>query len=117
MSSAKSGAVRHILHPSDFSPASNAAFTKALALARDAGAQMTIVHVLSSMVTLPVDGYMSPTVYEEFRRSAETYAGKKLAALVSRHGRPACERRACSSRASPPTGSWPRLGGPAPISS
>ena len=84
MSSAKRVPVRHILHPSDFSPASNTAFTKALALARDAGAQITIVHVLSSMVTLPVDGYMSPTVYEEFRRSAETYAGKKLAALVSR---------------------------------
>ena len=47
MPSAKSGSVRHILYPSDFSPASSAAFTKALALARDAKAQLTSVHVLS----------------------------------------------------------------------
>jgi nucleotide-binding universal stress UspA family protein len=84
MPSAKSGAVRHILHPSDFSLASSAAFTKALALARDARAQLTIVHVLSPVMTMPIDGYMSPKLYDDLQRSAETYARKKLAALLGR---------------------------------
>jgi nucleotide-binding universal stress UspA family protein len=84
MPNAKSGAVRHILHPSDFSPASSAAFTKALALARDAKAQLTIVHVLSPAVVLPVDVYVAPRVYDDIQRSAETYARKKLDVLLAR---------------------------------
>ena len=84
MSNAKSGAVRHILYPSDFSPASSAAFTKALALARDAKAQLTIVHVLNPAVVLPVDGYVAPSVYDDIQRSAETYARKKLDVLLAR---------------------------------
>ena len=84
MSNAKSGAVRHILYPSDFSPASSAAFTKALALARDAKAQLTIVHVLNPAVVLPVDGYVAPSVYDDIQRLAETYARKKLDVLLAR---------------------------------
>lgn len=84
MPSAKSRAVRRILYPSDFSPASNAAFTKALALARNDKAQLTIVHVLNPVVALPVDGYVPPKVYDDLQRSAEAYARKKLATLLGR---------------------------------
>jgi len=84
MPSARSGSVRHILYPSDFSPASGAAFTKALALARDAKAQLTIVHILNPTVVLPIDGYVAPRVYDDIQRSAEAYARKKLAGLLAR---------------------------------
>ena len=84
MPSARSGSVRHILYPSDFSPASSAAFTKALALARDAKAPLTIVHILNPTVMLPIDGYVTPRVYDDIQRSAETYARKKLAGLLAR---------------------------------
>lgn len=84
MPSARSGAVRHIVYPSDFSPASNAAFAKALALARDAKAQLTILHILNPAVVLPIDGYVAPKVYDDLQRSAEMYARKKLAALLDR---------------------------------
>lgn len=84
MPSARSGAVRHILYPSDFSTASNAAFAKALALARNAKAPLTIVHVLNPAVVLPIDGYVAPRVYDDLQRSAEMYARKKLAVLLAR---------------------------------
>ncbi len=84
MPSARKGSVRHILYPSDFSPASSAAFTKALALARDAKAQLTIVHVLNPSVVLPVDGYVAPSVYDDIQRAAEAHARRKLAGLLAR---------------------------------
>jgi nucleotide-binding universal stress UspA family protein len=84
MPSARSGSVRHILYPSDFSSASGAAFRKALALARDAKARLTIVHILNPTVVLPIDAYMAARVYDDIQRSAETYARKKLAGLLAR---------------------------------
>jgi nucleotide-binding universal stress UspA family protein len=84
MPSARSVSVRHILHPTDFSPASSAAFTKALVLARDAKALLTIVHILNPSVVLPVDGYVAPRVYDDIQRAAETHARKKLAVLLAR---------------------------------
>jgi nucleotide-binding universal stress UspA family protein len=84
MPRARSGSVRHILHPSDFSPASGAAFTKALALARDANAQLTIAHILNPAVVLPIDAYVAARVYDDIQRSAGTYARKKLAGMLAR---------------------------------
>jgi nucleotide-binding universal stress UspA family protein len=54
---------RRILHPSDFSSASRAAFAKAVELAKANRAELTIVHVLSPVMPVPGDGYISPKVY------------------------------------------------------
>ncbi len=69
---------RRILHPSDFSSASRAAFAKAVELAKTNRAELTILHVLSSVMPVPGDGYISPKVYEELVASTRAWARKQL---------------------------------------
>jgi nucleotide-binding universal stress UspA family protein len=77
--------VRRILHPSDFSKASGAAFTKALELAKANKADLVLLHVLAPPLPLMAgDGYVSPQVYEDLDRSARAYASKELASLVAK---------------------------------
>jgi nucleotide-binding universal stress UspA family protein len=74
--------IRRILHPSDFSPASRAAFTRALALAKENRAQLVITHVIAPIVPMG-DGYMSPQVYEEVDAASRKYGQKHLGTLVA----------------------------------
>ena len=77
--------IRRILHPSDFSKASSAAFTKAVELAKANQAELVLLHVLASPLPLMAgDGYVSPQVYEDLDKSARAYASKELASLVAR---------------------------------
>lgn len=69
---------RRILHPSDFSSASRAAFAKAVELAKTNRAELTIVHVLSPVMPALGDGYVSPKVYEELVASSRAWARKQL---------------------------------------
>ena len=73
-----------IVHPTDFSPASRAAFARAVALARDEGAELLLVHVLATMTPLMADGYMSPKTYEDLFRSIRGQAQKQLDKLLAR---------------------------------
>ena len=75
---------RRILHPSDFSHASAAAFAKAVDLAAANRAELLVAHVLSPIVPMVGDGYVSPALYEEVESSARTQAQKQLDALVTR---------------------------------
>lgn len=75
--------IRRILHPSDFSKASGAAFTKAVELAKANRAELVLLHVLSPVPMLG-DGYVSPQVYEDLDRSARAHAGKQLAGAVAK---------------------------------
>ena len=77
--------IRRILHPSDFSKASSAAFTKAVELAKANQADLVLLHVLAPPLPLMAgDGYVSPQVYEDLDKSARAYASKQLASLVAR---------------------------------
>jgi len=77
--------IRRILHPSDFSKASAAAFTKAVELAKTNGAELVLLHVLAPPLPLMAgEGYVSPKVYEDLEQSARAYASKELARLVAR---------------------------------
>ena len=76
--------MRRILHPSDFSRASGAAFVKALDLAVSNRADLFIVHVLAPVIPMVGDGYVSPKVYQEIEASARAEAGKQLDALVAK---------------------------------
>jgi nucleotide-binding universal stress UspA family protein len=76
--------MRCILHPSDFSRASGAAFAKALELARESGAELWLVHVLGPIVPMVGDGYVSPQLFEQLEASAREHAEKELAALAAR---------------------------------
>jgi nucleotide-binding universal stress UspA family protein len=73
-----------IVHPTDFSPASRAAFARAVALARDEGAELLLVHVLASVTPLLGDGYMSPKIYDDLFRSIRGQAQKQLDKLLAK---------------------------------
>lgn len=73
---------RRILHPSDFSSASRAAFGKALEIAKTEGAELVLIHV-----TVPVsrDGgsFVPSRVYEDLRRWIRTDALGHLDKLLA----------------------------------
>jgi nucleotide-binding universal stress UspA family protein len=76
--------LRRIMHPTDFSRASTAAFKRAVALAKANRAQLIIVHVMTPpALALPGDGYISPKLYEEIEASARAQAQKSLGAVVA----------------------------------
>jgi len=76
--------VRRILHPTDFSRASGAAFLKAVALAKESRAQLLLVHVMLSPTPFIGDGYVSPKTYEELEASARRGAQRELAKVVAK---------------------------------
>ena len=75
---------RTILHPTDFSPASRAAFTHALALAREERAELVLVHVLATVMPMVGDGYVSPQTFDDLQRSMRAQAQKQLDRLLAK---------------------------------
>jgi nucleotide-binding universal stress UspA family protein len=76
--------IRRILHPSDFSSASAAAFARALDMAKTNRAELLLVHVISPVMPMVGDGYVAPNVYEEIEASARAEAQKQLQKLVAK---------------------------------
>jgi universal stress protein A len=76
--------IRRIVHPSDFSRASQGAFAKAVELARDNGAELWLVHVLTPVIPMVGDGYISPKLYDDLEASARAYGQKELDKLVDK---------------------------------
>jgi nucleotide-binding universal stress UspA family protein len=75
---------RRILHPSDFSRASGAAFKKAVELAKSDRAQLMLVHVLSPIAPIAGEGYVSPKMYEDIAASSRAWAQKQLDKLLAK---------------------------------
>ena len=76
--------IRRVLHPTDFSRASVAAFARAVETARSNRAELLVVNVITPTF-LPIgNGYISPKVYEDMEASARAYAQKHLTALVAK---------------------------------
>jgi len=76
--------IRRILHPSDFSRASGAAFAKAVEMAKANRAQLLLLHVMAPVIPMMGDGYVSPKVYQEIDASARGYAQRQLDSLVAK---------------------------------
>jgi len=76
-------ALRRIVHPTDFSPASRAALAKARSLARASGAQLTLLHVRPFVAPMTGDGYLSAKTYEQLERCAQAEAKKQLDRVVA----------------------------------
>jgi nucleotide-binding universal stress UspA family protein len=76
--------IRRILHPTDFSRASGAAFARALDMAKSNGAELIILHVIVPVLAIPAEGYVSPDLYEDLEASNRTAAQKQLDILVAR---------------------------------
>jgi nucleotide-binding universal stress UspA family protein len=75
---------RPIMHATDFSPASRAAFAKAVELAKRDRAPLTITHVMPPPVMMMGDGYISPTTWDDISRGQRKASQEKLDALVTR---------------------------------
>lgn len=75
---------RRILHPSDFSRASSAAFKKAVEMAKSNRGELLLVHVLNPVIPVAGDGYVSPKMYEEIAASNRAWAQKELNKLVAK---------------------------------
>ncbi|MGH7347022.1 MAG: universal stress protein, partial [Candidatus Rokuibacteriota bacterium] len=74
---------RRVLHPSDFSGASRAAFLKAIEMAKSNRAELFVVHVLSPIMPVPGDAYISPKMYDDLAGSARAFAHKQLDTLLA----------------------------------
>lgn len=74
--------IRRILHPTDFSRASSAAYKRAVDMAKGNRAELLVVHVLTPAVPIVADGYVSPRVYEDMANATRAYGKKHLDALV-----------------------------------
>lgn len=74
--------IRRIMHPTDFSGASSAAFRRAVDMAKTNTAELLLVHVITSVVPIMTDGYVSPRVYEDLEAAARADGQKQLDKLV-----------------------------------
>lgn len=74
--------IRHILHATDFSKASRPAFAKALELAKQDGARVSLLHVL--VPPSPFIGDELPSSYLDLQARARREAGRHLAAAVDK---------------------------------
>jgi len=74
---------RRILHPSDFSPASSAAFKKAIDMAKASRAELLVAHVINPIVPVAGEGYLPPKMYDDIAASTRAWAQKQLAKLVA----------------------------------
>ena len=73
---------RCIIHPTDFSPAADPAFVKALEVAKNDGAELVLVHVLESVAALSDEAYLARRL--EVRETSEAVARKGFDLLLAR---------------------------------
>lgn len=76
--------IRRVLHPSDFSKASGAAFKKAVEMAKADRAELMVVHVVNPIVPVVGEGYVSPKMYEDVAESTRAWAQKQLDKLLAK---------------------------------
>jgi nucleotide-binding universal stress UspA family protein len=75
---------RPVLHPTDFSPPSRAALTRAIAEAKARKAELLVLHVLAPVVPVVGEGYIAPSTYEQMAEAARSWAQKQLDRVVAR---------------------------------
>jgi nucleotide-binding universal stress UspA family protein len=75
---------RRIVHATDFSPASAAAFQAAVAWARRRRAGLTLLHVLTPPAVVVEDSYLSAAAWRRLEADAERAARRRLDALAAR---------------------------------
>jgi nucleotide-binding universal stress UspA family protein len=77
------GDIRRITYATDLSAASLAGFRPALDLARVTGAELTILHVLPSPVSLFIDGgYISQEIWDQMEAGQRAEATQAMDSLV-----------------------------------
>ena len=89
------GRLGRLLHPSDFSRASGAAFARAVSVAKDDRAELLLVHVLAPAVSMTGDGYVSSEVYQDIATSGEGPPKSNWIPCSPSHARSACAGGRC----------------------
>ena len=77
--------IRRILHATDFSRASRAAFAKAVEMAKANRAELLLLHVLAPLTPMVAagEGYVPPETYERIEASTRAAAQKQMDALMA----------------------------------
>jgi nucleotide-binding universal stress UspA family protein len=77
---------RRVLHPTDFSKASTAAFARSLTEARENRSELVLVHVLSPVIPMAAAGEaaLTPSVYDQMSKSARAWAQKQMDRLLAK---------------------------------
>jgi len=75
--------MRRILHASDFSLASRAAFKKAVEMAKASRAELLVVHVLPPLPLIP-DVYIAARTYDELQRAHRANGRKQVDRLLAK---------------------------------
>ena len=76
--------IRRILHATDFSSASRAAFARAVEMAKTNRAELLLVHVMSPIVMPVGEGYISADVYNTLEASTRAASLQQLKTLLAR---------------------------------
>jgi len=76
--------IRRVMHPSDFSRASGAAFARAVDLAKANRAELIVAHVLAPIILMMGDAYVSPRVFEDLEAAARAEGQKQLHRLLAK---------------------------------
>jgi nucleotide-binding universal stress UspA family protein len=76
--------MKRILHPSDFSSASQPAFKKALELAKTNRAVLDVLHVMSPVIPIYGGMSMSAKVYDDLAASTTAWARKEMERLLKK---------------------------------
>ncbi len=76
--------MKRILHPSDFSKASAAAFRKAIELAKTNRATLDLLHVMAPVGPVLGYGYVSPQTYDQLAASGTRWAREQMERLVKK---------------------------------
>ena len=76
--------MKRILHPTDFSKASQAAFKKAVETARTMRATLDLLHVMAPVMPMVGEGYLSPATYDQLAASGSRWASREMERLVKK---------------------------------
>jgi universal stress protein E len=76
--------IRRIIHATDFSHASRAAFSKAVDLAKTPRAELLVLHVLSGVPPFLGEGSIAPQMWNDIEAGARAGAKRQLKRLVAR---------------------------------
>lgn len=76
--------IRHILFATDFSPATEPAFGRAVDLARASGATLEVLHVIEPPAAIGTDPFWSVGSYQVLEEAARSWAQRHLDEVVHR---------------------------------
>jgi nucleotide-binding universal stress UspA family protein len=76
--------IRRVLHPTDFSGASRAAFATALTMSKSLNATLTIVYVIASFPPMAPEQYIDMGTLDRLEEQTRVWATRRLKALADR---------------------------------